>query len=409
MLNKVPEVTIYFWIIKVLCTTVGETFADFLSGNVGLGEKGTALIMAGVLAVVLAVQFQRRKYVPAIYWLAVVLVSIVGTLITDNLTDNYGVTTSVTTPIFAAALAVTFAVWYGFERTLSIHTIFTTRREAFYWLAILFTFALGTAGGDLLSEKMSLGYWVAAAIFAGAIAVIAVGHFGFRVNAVLAFWLAYILTRPLGASIGDGLSQTDNQGLGLGTTVTSLIFLAVIAALVAYLTRTRLDGAPEASTAVPRGARVLVVTDRAAATPALLDAVRGRVARGPVGLHVLVPNPVPAEWHPTHPERHEKASEAEQVLSRALLLIREAAGARVEGSVSIRHDPMDAIEESLREGDFDEIILCTLPHGVSGWLHVDLPHRVAHLGVPVTTVTTEHRPRPTRRRAGRPRDLAAEA
>src|SRR4051794_18178806 len=227
MLNKVPEVTLYFWVIKVLCTTVGETAADYMSDNLGLGEKLTAVVMAGVLAVALVAQFRRRRYVPGVYWLAVVLISIVGTLITDNLTDNYGVGTTVTTPIFAGALALTFAVWYGFERTLSIHTIFTRRREAFYWLAILFTFALGTAGGDLMSEKLNLGYWVAAAIFAGAIALVAVSHFVFKLNAVLAFWLAYILTRPLGASMGDGLSAPDNQGLNLGTYVTSAIFLTV--------------------------------------------------------------------------------------------------------------------------------------------------------------------------------------
>jgi uncharacterized membrane-anchored protein len=377
MLNKVPEVTLYFWVIKVLCTTVGETAADYMSDNLGLGEKLTAVLMAGVLAVALVAQFRKRRYVPGVYWLAVVLISIVGTLITDNLTDNYGIGTTVTTPIFAAALAVTFAVWFGFERTLSIHTIFTRRREGFYWLAILFTFALGTAGGDLLSEKLSLGYWVATAIFAAAIAVVAFSHYVLRLNAVLAFWLAYILTRPLGASMGDGLSQTGNQGLGLGTTVTSLIFLSVIAALVLYLTRSRVDATPAA--VVPAdGANVLVVSDRAAATPALLDAIRGRVARGQARFRVLVPNTSPAE--------------AQHALAAALPLIEDAAGGQVTGTVSARHDAMDAIEETLHEGDYDEIILATLPHDVERWLHVDLPHRVAHLGLPVTTITTDHRP-----------------
>src|SRR3954470_2799733 len=214
MLNKVPEVTLYFWIIKILCTTVGETFADFLNTTLGLGLTGTSVVMTAVLIAVLVVQFRADRYVPAIYWLAVVLISIVGTLITDNLTDGLGVSLWTSTAIFAVALAVTFAVWYGFERTLSIHTIFTTRREGFYWLAILFTFALGTAGGDLLSEKLALGYWVAAGIFAGAIAVVAAAHFWLKLNAALAFWLAYILTRPLGASIGDGMSQSDGGGLG---------------------------------------------------------------------------------------------------------------------------------------------------------------------------------------------------
>ncbi len=221
-----------------------------------------------------------------------------------------------------------------------------------------------------------------------------IAHFRFRLNAVLAFWLAYILTRPLGASIGDGLSQpTHDGGLGLGTIGTSAIFLSAILALVVYLARTRVDQSPALTVDPHAGAQVLVIADRSAATPALLDAVRGRAARGPAaGFQVLVPNPAPAEWHPTHPGLHDKASEAEGVLSELLPRVREATGTRVEGSVSIRHDPMDAIEEALRGGSFDEIILSTLPHGVSGWLHVDLAHRVAHLGLPVTTVTAEHRP-----------------
>ena len=174
MLNKVPEVTLYFWIIKVLCTTVGETFADFLSGNIGLGETGTALAMTVVLIAALAWQFSKDRYQPPVYWLAVVLISVVGTLLTDNLSDKLHVSLVASTIGFSILLAATFSVWYAYERTLSIHTIFTTRREAFYWLAILFTFALGTAGGDLMSEKLALGYWVAAAIFAGAIATAAI-------------------------------------------------------------------------------------------------------------------------------------------------------------------------------------------------------------------------------------------
>jgi uncharacterized membrane-anchored protein len=390
MLNKVPEVTVYFWIIKVLCTTVGETVADLMSGNLGLGEKNTAVVTAAILVGTLIWQFRQDRYVPGIYWLNVVLISIVGTLITDNLTDNYGVTTSVTTPIFAVALAITFAVWFYFERTLSIHTIFTRRRESFYWLAILFTFALGTAGGDLVSEKANLGYWIAAAIFAGAIALVTLSHFGLKVNAVLAFWLAYILTRPLGASMGDGLSASDNQGLGLGTYLTSGIFLAVIAVLVFYLTRSRIDQTPGDATppisATGTGARVLVVAEEAALTPLLFDALRGRASRGPTSFGLLIPNPAPAEWHPTHPERHDKVQEAQGELDRMLPRLREAVGGAVDGVVSIRHDPMDAIEEELREGEFDEVILATRPHGVAGRLHADLAHRVAHLGMPVTTI-----------------------
>ncbi len=242
MLNKVPEVTLYFWIIKILATTVGETAADFLNVNLNLGLTNTTYVMGALLIITLVFQFQSPRYVPWLYWLVVVEISIVGTLITDNLVDNFGVALETTTVVFAIALAATFAAWYASEKTLSIHTIVTRRREAFYWLAILFTFALGTAAGDLASERLGLGYLIAALIFGGLIAVIAVAHLRFGLNAVLAFWIAYILTRPLGASIGDLLSQAPaDGGVGLGTVWTSVIFLVTISALVVYLTRTRMD------------------------------------------------------------------------------------------------------------------------------------------------------------------------
>ncbi|WP_405150064.1 hypothetical protein OG589_16565 [Sphaerisporangium sp. NBC_01403] len=246
-LNKVPEITIYFWIIKILCTTVGETAADFLNGKLNLGLTSTTYVMGVLLIIALFFQFRARKYEPGIYWLAVVLISVVGTLITDNLTDNLGVSLETTTLAFAVALAATFAAWYASERTLSIHTIYTTRREAFYWLAILFTFALGTAAGDLVAESLDLGYALSAVGFGVLIAVVAVARFGLKLNAVLAFWIAYILTRPLGASIGDYLSQSrDDGGLGLGTIVTSALFLVTILALVIYLAFTRRDATPAA-------------------------------------------------------------------------------------------------------------------------------------------------------------------
>jgi uncharacterized membrane-anchored protein len=247
MLNKVPEVTLYFWIIKIMCTTVGETAADYLNVNLGFGLSKTTYVSGALLAVLLLVQFRLRRYVPVVYWWAVVVISVFGTLITDNMTDRYNVPLTTSTPIFAAILAVVFAVWYGFERTLSIHTIFTTRREAFYWLAILFTFALGTAAGDLVAEQYSLGYGPSIAIWGGAIALITAAHYALRLNAVLAFWMAYILTRPLGASIGDFMSQHSKTygGLGLGTTGTSYIFLGCIFALVTYLSVTKRDQTPE--------------------------------------------------------------------------------------------------------------------------------------------------------------------
>jgi uncharacterized membrane-anchored protein len=244
MLNKVPEITVYFWIIKVLCTTVGETAADFLNDNLGFGLTNTSILMSVVLIVVLVFQFRARKYVPGVYWLAVVLISVVGTLISDNLTDNFGVSLVTTTIAFAIALSVTFAVWYWKERTLSIHTIVTTRREAFYWLAILFTFALGTSAGDLTAEKLNVGYANSVLLFGGLIGVVAIAHFRFKLNAVAAFWIAYVLTRPLGASIGDWMSQPRHDGgLALGTTGTSAIFLATILGLVCFLTVTRIDRA----------------------------------------------------------------------------------------------------------------------------------------------------------------------
>ena len=245
LLNKVPEVTLYFWAIKVLATTVGETAADFLGVNLNLGLTNTTVIMGALLVVALLFQLRTRRYVPGIYWLTVVLISIVGTLITDNLVDNLGVALQTTTVVFAIALAATFAAWFASEKTLSIHFITTTRREGFYWAAILFTFALGTAAGDLVAEGLDIGYWRSALMFAGLIAAIAVAHYRFGLGAVLAFWMAYILTRPLGASLGDFLSQPrPDGGLGLGTVGTSALFLTTILTLVVYLSVTRKDATP---------------------------------------------------------------------------------------------------------------------------------------------------------------------
>jgi uncharacterized membrane-anchored protein len=243
MLNKVPEVTLFFWIIKIMCTTVGETAADYLNVNLGFGLTNTTYFTGALLAVLLLAQFRLRRHVPGVYWSVVVVISVFGTLITDNMTDAYNIPLTTSTPIFAAILAVVFGAWYAVEHTLSIHTIVTTRREAFYWLAILFTFALGTAAGDLSAEKLNLGYGPSILIFGGMIAAVAAAHYRLRLNAVLAFWLAYILTRPLGASIGDWMSQNSKKygGLGLGTTGTSYIFLGCILALVTYLTITKRD------------------------------------------------------------------------------------------------------------------------------------------------------------------------
>jgi len=240
--NRVPKVTVDFWLIKLMAVTVGETAADYLSMNLGFGLSTTSWIMSAVLVPALLWQFTQRKYIPWTYWVAVVLISVVGTLITDNLVDNLGVRLETTTVFFSIALAATFAIWYALERTLSIHTIYTTRREVFYWLAILFTFSLGTAAGDLVAEQFDLGYLSTGLIFGAVIAVVAFAYYVLKIDGILAFWGAYIFTRPLGASFGDLLSQpTDYGGLGLGTIVTSVIFLGAIAALVVYMTLSR-DG-----------------------------------------------------------------------------------------------------------------------------------------------------------------------
>jgi uncharacterized membrane-anchored protein len=257
LLNKVPEVTAYFWIIKVLCTTVGETAADFLDLDLGLGLTGTSIATGVVLAIVLVFQFQAPRYRPGLYWAAVALVSVFGTLVTDNLTDNLGVPLQASTVIFSIVLAAVFVAWYRAEHTLSIHTIVTPRREAFYWLAVLFTFALGTATGDLMAEALSLGYLISALLVAALITVIALA-WRLGLHPVLAFWIIYVLTRPLGASLGDLLAQSPDQGgLGLGPTVTSVIFLVAIVGTVLYLAATQADvierpGHDEASTVTER-------------------------------------------------------------------------------------------------------------------------------------------------------------
>jgi uncharacterized membrane-anchored protein len=241
ILSKVPEVTIFFWIIKVLCTTVGETASDFLNVNLNFGLTGTSIVTGIILAVVLFVQFATKKYTPAVYWLTVVLVSVFGTLVTDYMSTNLNVPLETSTIIFTGLLAATFGIWYALEKTLSIHSIFTRRREALYWLAILFTFALGTASGDLISEGLGFGYFNTGLIVIGVIAAFALA-WRMGLNAILSFWFIYIMTRPLGASLGDFLSQSgEHGGLGLGATITSVIFLTGIVFTVTFLSLSKKD------------------------------------------------------------------------------------------------------------------------------------------------------------------------
>lgn len=271
LLNKVPEVTVWFWIIKILCTTVGESFADYINETLGFGLTNTMLLFTAVFAIVLAVQFRTKRYVPFPYWLTVVVVSVTGTLYTDMLTDKQHVPLWVSSAVFSVLLALVFGIWWLRERTLSIHSITTFPREAFYWLTVLVTFALGTALGDWTLE---LTNWTPAqSVFLPLgliLSITALWKFG--ANPVLSFWLAYILTRPLGANIGDWLASPktaanpgDPVGLGLGTFATSLIFLGAILATVVYLTLSRRD-----------------VTEASGTThqPSVTDARRERVALG---------------------------------------------------------------------------------------------------------------------------------
>lgn len=241
MLNKVPEITIYFWIIKVLCTTVGESFADYINATLGFGLTNTTLVFSAALIVTMIAQFRLRRYHPAVYWLAVVLISVVGTLLTDNLTDGQGVPLWISTTAFAVLLAVVFGIWYVRERTLSIDAITTTSREAYYWLTVLVSFALGTAAGDWTLDLTGWGPGPSVLLPAGLIlAVVAAWKLG--AGPVLTFWLAYILTRPLGANLGDFLASSHaDGGLGLGTLGTSVLFLGTILVIVAYLTVTHKD------------------------------------------------------------------------------------------------------------------------------------------------------------------------
>ncbi len=237
MFNKVPEVTIFFWLVKMMSTTVGETAADFLTYNLHMGLAITTAITGVLFLGTLFLQLKSKQYIPWVYWSTVVMISVLGTLITDDLVDNFGVALQTTTIVFSLALLITFALWYVSEKTLSIHSINTTKRELYYWTAILFTFALGTSAGDQVAESLDVGYALSGLIFGALIGLSALAYYVANANSVLIFWVAYILTRPFGASFGDYLSQpVENGGLGLGTTSTSFLFITVIAVLVVHMT-----------------------------------------------------------------------------------------------------------------------------------------------------------------------------
>ena len=240
VMRKVPEITVYFWILKLLTTAMGETTSDFLVNRI---NPVVAVALGGVcLVVALILQFSLRRYVAWIYWLAAVMVAIFGTMAADVLHIGLGIPYLVSTLFFSLALVVIFALWFRSEKTLSIHSIYTRRRELFYWAAVMTTFALGTAVGDMTASTMSLGYFSSGILFAILIALPALAYWRFGLNEVFAFWLAYILTRPLGASFADWIGRPRSlSGLGFGTGQISLVLTIFIVALVAYLTITRRD------------------------------------------------------------------------------------------------------------------------------------------------------------------------
>jgi uncharacterized membrane-anchored protein len=251
VLSKVPEVTAFFWITKILTTGMGETASDYLATR--LGPVPAVLLAAIALVGALWVQLSVRRYVAWLYWTTVVLVSIFGTMAADFQHVVLGVPYVASAIAFVVLLGVIFAVWYAKEKTLSIHSIFSRRRECFYWLTVMATFALGTATGDMTASTLHLGYLPSGVAFALLMAVPALAARWFGLNAVLAFWFAYIVTRPLGASFADwmGASAT-HGGLGMGTGPVTLALLVVIVLFVGYLAVSRRDvaaGEPAAATA----------------------------------------------------------------------------------------------------------------------------------------------------------------
>ncbi len=235
---KVPEITLIFWVLKLLTTGMGEAMSDFM-GQHSVPIAGAVGILG--LAIALWLQFRTPEYRAPVYWLAVMMVAVFGTMAADGIHDGASIPYSVTTPAFAAVVAATFWLWYRSEGTLSIHSINTRRREAFYWTAVLGTFALGTAAGDLTAYSLNLGFWTSAVLFAVIFALPAIAWWRLNLNPIVAFWAAYVVTRPLGASFADGFSKHTNGGLGLGDGTVSAIALVVFIALVTYVSVTKRD------------------------------------------------------------------------------------------------------------------------------------------------------------------------
>jgi uncharacterized membrane-anchored protein len=233
---KVPEITAYFWIVKVLSTAMGEALSDFLDGGAGLFPVFGVLLALIAFVVALRMQFRSPRYATAIYWSAVAMVATFGTMAADGWHQAFGIPYYASSTMYTIVLAIIFWRWYASEGTLSIHSINTRRREYYYWATVLATFALGTAVGDMTATEWHLGYLSSGLLFLGVIAVPAIGYWKFRLHSVFAFWFAYVITRPLGASFADWMDVSRHRGgLGWGTGPVSLALTVIIVALVAYL------------------------------------------------------------------------------------------------------------------------------------------------------------------------------
>lgn len=240
LIKKVPEITIFFWIIKLLTTAMGETTSDYLVNHI----DPVIAVAIGALGILIALilQLAVRRYIPAVYWFAVVMVAIFGTMAADVLHIGLGIPYLYSTIFFALTLAVIFGLWYVSEKTLSIHSIYTLRRELFYWATIITTFALGTALGDMTASTLGLGYLSSGILFVVLFALPGLAYWLLKLNAIPAFWFAYIMTRPLGASFADWMGKSrDDGGIGFGTGLVSLVLAVLIIALVTYLTFTHKD------------------------------------------------------------------------------------------------------------------------------------------------------------------------
>lgn len=242
LMARVAGLTVFFWVIKILSTTVGETAADFINADLGLGLLKTTLLMGMVTICSVAWQFRMKKYYAPAYWLLVIMMSIEGTLITDLMVDNFGVSLVPLDVIFTIMMLGVFYLWYKKEGTLSIHSITTEKREIFYWNIVLISFALGTGLGDTVSEYLNVGYFNSLIIFSFIFLLSGWLYSAKALNGVAAFWIAFIVTRPIGASLGDLMIQLPQDGgIGLGLSLVNVIFFMVITGLIAYLTMTRLD------------------------------------------------------------------------------------------------------------------------------------------------------------------------